>query len=252
MNIVKDYFQRQASVLNAKYRASVIIGQTGDTGTNREEIAKEWLSIHVPRTVTVELGGKIIDSTGYISNQVDIVIYNNTFPHFGANPKSYFFSEGTTFAIQVKSNLTSGELQDAIKNLATIKTCKRSFGAGFFLGEPSVTIPTGIFSFDTTYSSSIELLNALKRLEDQGFAPVDFVYVNQKVYIGYNPGNWNAIDSKNKDIRILPKGYMIIENTNASIWHMVFTIAGETRKVVFAPFDFQAYLLRSNKGKPLK
>lgn len=204
MTKIRDYFSGQADHLDTLYKGSLVPGSTGNTGDNREDIVREWLENHIPRRVTAEFGGKIIDATGYLSDQVDLVIYDNSMPHFGTFPRSYFFSEGVNVAIQVKSILTSKELKLAIENLVSVKKCQRNLGAGVFMGDPNKEIMTGVFAFDTDYSSSEAIVKALKSLEKRGLLPVDFVYINKKAYIAYNPGIWVSMNDKGETIGKLP------------------------------------------------
>jgi len=249
MNVVEDYFINQANVLDAAYKASVVNNHPGDTGTNREDILQNWLAKHIPRTSIPEIGGEIIDSTGYSSKQIDLVVYNNTYPQFGANKKSYFFTEGVVYAIQVKSILTSGQLEDAVKNLASVKTCQRKFGGGIFIGETTSTIPTGIFAYDTDYKSSINLVEALVRLESDGLPVVDFVCINKKAFIMYNAGNKIGIDKNGNEIGKLDPGYIVVENSDISIWNMLLAITNEGRKIIYAGVDFDKYILNIKNFK---
>lgn len=149
-----------------------------------------------------------------------------------------FFAEGVNVAIQVKSTLTSGELNSAIKNLASVKKCQQNFGGGIFHGSQNSGIMTGIFAFNTNYSSSVNIVKALKKMELLRIPPVDFVYVNRKCYIAYNPGTWVGMDQEGKPGESLPQGYIIVENTEGCIWRLVLTIASETKRVVSSTPDF--------------
>jgi hypothetical protein len=243
MSIIRDYFLQQANSLDAEYKGSLVPGHHGDTGANREDIVKKWLTAHIPRNVSAEIGGKILDSTGYLSEQIDLAIYDSAMPHFGIYPKSYFFAEGVNTVIQIKSILTSSELKSAVENLQSVKKCKRNFGGSIFIGDPNPQITTGIFAFDTDYSSSQAIVDALKRLETEGLTPVDFIFVNKKAYIAYNPGTWAALDEQGKEAAKLPSGYLIIDNGKDCIWRLVITIASESRKIIASTPDFQKYFL---------
>lgn len=95
MSVIRDYFLAQENQLESEFHASVVAGHNGNTGENREEIARRWLEKHIPRKVTAEIGGKIIDATGNVSDQVDLVIYDGSVPRFGSYPRTYFFCRGS-------------------------------------------------------------------------------------------------------------------------------------------------------------
>ncbi len=242
MGIARDYFIGQASTLDSQYRGSAVSGQPSDTGFNREDVLKKWLIRHLPKRVSPELGGRIIDSYNNVSGQVDIVIYDDVTPRFGAFPKQYFFAEGVVTAIQVKSNLTSSELKLAVDNLATVKSCERKYGRGMFFGEVGKKIPTGIFAFDTNYKSSESIITALKKLEKATQPPVDFICINKKTYIAYNYGKWTKSNGEK-----LPVGYIGIDHREGSIWRMVVAIAQEAKKVVSATVDYQKYFFDTSE-----
>lgn len=242
MSVARDYFKGQSKILQSHYEGSAT-GHKGDTGTNREEILAKWLEKHLPRSTTPEFGGSIIDSTGHTTKQVDIVLYNDSVPRFGGNPKSYFFAEGVITAIQVKSKLTSSELSSAIDNLDTVKRCVlRHPGFSFTTGNPSEDIMTGIFAFELGFSSIQNLIKLLKKHESQGKKPVDFVCINQKAYIAYNKGIWSSTDDKGNKTP-LPTGYIEADTSEECIFRMVLTLSTEARKNIATAIDFQPYFI---------
>lgn len=247
MLIAKDYFKNQAKILQVDYEGSGT-PHPGDTGTNREDILAKWLEKHLPRSTTPERGGQIIDSTGHITGQVDVVLYNDSAPRFGGYPKSYFFAEGVIAAIQVKSKFTSSAMASAVDNLDTVKKCalKQTKSVSFTLGEPSENIMTGIFAFELDtkdFSSTQSVVNALKRREVQGKKPVDFVCINQKTYIAYNQkGIWHAKDNNGKT-KPLPLGYIEIDTNPECVFRMVLTLSSEAKKNIVTAIDFQPYFL---------
>ncbi len=240
--VVEDYFKWQAAKLEQEYYGSKIEDHHPDTGSNREIIVREWLTQHLPRTVTPEIGGKILDETGFISEQIDLVIYNNGLPRFGANEKSYYFAEGVITAIQVKSKLTRSTLTSAIKNLATVKNCKVQ-QAGMSIGTPRACILTGIFAFekeDKDFSSLQSIIDALKRHEKKGLPVVNFIYINRRAYIVYNEGAWEHISDDGKRT-MHPEGYLLLNNSENCLWRMVLSISNEAVKDIALGYDFQKY-----------
>lgn len=245
MPIATDYFKNQAKLLQSSYEGSGT-GHKGDTGTNREDILAKWLEKHLPRSTTPEFGGQIIDSTGQITKQVDIVLYNDSAPRFGGNPKSYFFAEGVIATIQVKSKLTSSELSSAIDNLDTVRRCaigQPTTRVSFTIGEPSESIMTGIFAFELGFASIQNLIKSLKRRETQGKKPVDFVCINRKAYIAYNKkGIWRTTDDKGNKSP-LPLGYIEADNSQGCVFRMILTLSSEAKKNIATAVDFQPYFI---------
>ncbi len=248
MNIIKDYFIWQASSLETAYKGSLVEKHNGDTGQNRETILRDWLIRHLPRKVTPELGGKIIDQQENITKQLDIIIHSNDVPHFGAFPKSYFFVEGVSSVLEVKSVLTSKTLQDAVQNLATVKICRNSSPGSIIIGQQRVCPRTGIFAYETNYKSIEKIVTALQRYENGGIPPVDFVCINRKAYIPYNKGEW-AGNIYEKEKVPFPKGYIIADQSEECIWRMLLSVASEAQGNIASFFDFQKYFI--NQLEPL-
>lgn len=247
MNVVKDYFKWQASVLEAAYKGSIVAEHSGDTGTNRETIVRNWLAQHLPKSVTPEIGGKIIDESGYISKQIDIVIYNNALPRFGANEKSHYFAEGVVAAIQVKSKLASHELTDSVKNLDSVKNCKLQKTKRIGAGNSKDSIPTGIFAFETDYSSTKHIIKALGDRETKGFSPTDFVYVNKKCFIVYNRGSWRITEDDGTQ-KIPPNGYFVANEGEYCLWRLMLEVSSKAAVDVQFLYDFQDYFFEKEKG----
>lgn len=247
MSVVKDYFKWQASVLEAAYEGSIVAEHNGDTGTNREAIVRNWLAQHLPKSVTPELGGKIIDESGYIGKQVDIVVYNNALPRFGANEKSHYFAEGVVAAIQVKSKLTSHELTDSVKNLDSVKKCKLQKARRIGTGNSKNSIPTGIFAFETNYSSTKHIIKALDNRGAKGYSLIDFIYVNKKCFIVYNKGNWRITEDDGTR-KIPPSGYLIANEDEDCLWRLMLELSSKAAFDVQFLYDFQGYFTEKEKS----
>lgn len=246
--IARHYFIGQSKVLESLYKASRTV-HPADTGTNRENISAEWLVQHLPKSVFPEVGGNIIDSTGHVTKQIDIVLYNDSAPRFGSNLKSYFYAEGVVAAIEVKSKLAASELISAINNLETVKQCKIKQLTSFTLGTPSESILTGIFAFELGFASIQNLIKSLKRQEHQGKKPVDFVCINQKSYIAYNrevkdsrKGIWYNDNNGKKNP--LPLGYIEVDTSQECVFRMVLTLSTEVKKNIATAIDFQSYFIK--------
>lgn len=248
MSITKDYFKWQASVLDADYKGSIIEKHHGDTGENRETIVRKWLIKHLPNTALVEIGGKVIDINEKSSKQIDIIIYDNRLPRFGAYRKSYYFAEGVISAIQIKSKIDSSSLSEAIENLASTKICKvdgARINSGISYGNMRSKIPTGIFAFENGYASAKNLLQSLIDYEKKGLSEVNFIFVNKVCYIVYNDGSWHSIDDKTGAKTPLSKGYHIVSEGEDCIWRVVSDLTNEINTVITANYDFQKYFMKT-------
>jgi hypothetical protein len=125
-------------------------GHSLHKGTPREAFIKQFLQSHLPETVSIGTG-EIIDNQslpGQQRNQFDIVIYKKNYPKldFGGGI-SGFLIESVIATIEVKSTLTSTELESAFKaaknSKSLIKSVTQSFSTGY--------IPPAILNFVVAY-----------------------------------------------------------------------------------------------------
>ncbi|MEP0823952.1 MAG: hypothetical protein HRF40_00550 [Nitrososphaera sp.] len=72
-----DYFQSYAEEFEYKAKRAGLFQIKVDTGGLRETIMIDFLERHLPANCRVRKGGRIIDSTGNQSRQVDVLVTNN-------------------------------------------------------------------------------------------------------------------------------------------------------------------------------
>ena len=95
--------------------------QSGNKGTSVEDLFRSFLREYLPRRL--EVGhGEIVDPNKLRSKQTDVVIVNEDHPFtFTPDLPGLFFIEGVCAAAEIKTNLTSTELEKAIKNSCQFK-----------------------------------------------------------------------------------------------------------------------------------
>src|SRR5436190_22696338 len=88
----------------------------GVKGTGVEKSFRTFLTQYLPQHFSVG-EGEIVDTTGAISAQTDVVITAEHHPFtFSTDGPGLFFIEGVCAAGEVKSVLTSGELETSLMN----------------------------------------------------------------------------------------------------------------------------------------
>lgn len=97
---------------------------SGNKGTSVENLFSGFLRQYLPRRL--EIGnGEIVDSQGNRSGQADIVIVNEDHPFtFTPNKPGLFFIEGVSAIGEVKTILTSQELENTLGNSVKYKNLK--------------------------------------------------------------------------------------------------------------------------------
>jgi len=100
----------------------------GEYGAYREELAKRWLEMHVPKRFGIG-SGFVINSSGSISTQCDIVIYDRikTPKIENINNQRFFPIETVSCVGEIKSDINSiGELNSYLIKLAEIKNLREN------------------------------------------------------------------------------------------------------------------------------
>lgn len=148
--MLKTHMDAIEKQLIATSRIPANTGHSLHKGTPREAFIRQFLQSHLPETLSIGTG-EIIDNEsvpGQPRNQFDIVIYKKNYPKldFGGGI-SGFLIESVVATIEVKSTLTSTELESAIRAAKNSKSLKKSVTQSFFTGY----IPPAILNFVVAY-----------------------------------------------------------------------------------------------------
>jgi hypothetical protein len=156
--------------------------QSGDRGDAAETAVRAFLAENLSSRFVIGQG-EIIDVGGRRSKQTDIVIATDDHP-FRSEPADpgLFLVEGVFAAGEVKAQLTTGELSDAIKKGKTLKALEKSHVAGAMVfANPSDHArwvsgppPFFVFAFESVVATTT-LLNRLAAAGDP--TPIDAVFV---------------------------------------------------------------------------
>ena len=97
-------------------------------GTNREEIVAAFLREHLPQRFGVGTG-LIISHNGVFSREADLIIYDrpNNSPLYPSIQKKLWPVEGIYALLEIKTQLTPRDLQDAIDKVRKFKSLERKF-----------------------------------------------------------------------------------------------------------------------------
>lgn len=102
----------------------------GDKGISVEDSFRMFLRQYLPRRLEVG-NGEIIDRKGRRSKQTDVVIVSEDHPFtFTPDLPGLFFIDGVCAAAEVKTNLTSTELERALENSCQFKQLEIKPGEG--------------------------------------------------------------------------------------------------------------------------
>jgi hypothetical protein len=119
--------RNQSAKITADLENSKLFTHMGDRGSFREAIIREFLRPFLPECYGLS-SGEIFAGDGSHSAQVDIVLYDAVFSTvlFRSGPNQLFPAESVFGSIEVKSNLSTDELNKACGNIASVKKLERA------------------------------------------------------------------------------------------------------------------------------
>lgn len=123
--MLKAHIDSQEENLLSQWKISQSSGHMGNRGTAREHFVAEFLDSHLPQNLSTGTG-EVIDANsrpGQSRNQIDVVVYRNSFPKLNINKNiNYFLVESVVATIEIKSTLNKKELTKAILAARHIKS----------------------------------------------------------------------------------------------------------------------------------
>ena len=192
-----EILKTNSKILDAKLEASIPYNHKGVKGNCREEDLISVIRDCLPNCYGLK-SGEIFDQYDNISNQIDVVIYDNVYSNYFKKDSStsLFPCESIYGSIEVKSYLNKDEFDKAIKNIKSVRQLKRAdsnilditplrrlnFDDKQFklndIGRHNEYVNV-IFAYDSVSNESIiDYLDELKN-QDLDLLPT-FIYVHKK------------------------------------------------------------------------
>jgi len=194
--------RNQAAKIRADLNNSNLFAHMGDRGSYREMIIRDFLRPFLPDCYGLSTG-EVFSTDGMQSAQVDVVVYDAVFSAvlFKNGPLQLFPAESVFGAVEVKSDLTSTELERACENSRRLKALQRqatdmldftplvrlNVGSQFTTGEtlprnPYVTFAFG-FRGPSAETTALSLNNKLASEPAGKLLLPDFVFVSDPGYM---------------------------------------------------------------------
>jgi len=133
--ILYDYFKKSADVLLAEYERSKIQEASANLGYNRELFCNKFLSRVLPPRLTLRQG-EVWDSQGNQTGQLEIIILRDDTPSLTFGGVDTYLAEGVFGVVEVKSNLSRTELQEALSTLKRVKLLSLTGGGATITAGP--------------------------------------------------------------------------------------------------------------------
>ncbi|MDE1673185.1 DUF6602 domain-containing protein [Nocardia gipuzkoensis] len=174
----------EAELLVELGKARVGLNHMGNRGSRVEDAARKALRGVLPRQFDVG-HGEVFDRYGDTSSQMDIIVttLDHPFTHPGHQPMPYML-DGVAAVGEVKTRLTTGELQDCIEKGIRFKRLRRAVGkhdvilnhSEEYLVETQLLPPFFVLAFE----NDVAIDTVLKRMNEAPLAPVQPTKLNFK------------------------------------------------------------------------
>jgi hypothetical protein len=156
--IIRDWFNSLEKILHAEAELAGLLSHGALIGSVREFFTARALKSVLPSNVHIG-SGIVYSSSGARSKQVDIVIYDASFPFLESVPgQGLYFLDGVIATIEVKSTLNKSELYKALDNCVSVANLYESRSASF---GPPLRPMTFVFAFKGSWKRTETLSHAI-------------------------------------------------------------------------------------------
>ena len=113
--------------MKADFELSGLVEHRGSKGAVRERVVQDFLRSYVPRNVAVLGSSEVVDATGAVSGQCDVLLVDaGTPPLWVEEDLRVVPAECVYVVIEVKSNLTADEMRSAWASVRKVKALAKS------------------------------------------------------------------------------------------------------------------------------
>jgi len=144
--VLFDYFEKTANILMNQFDRSSLQKSSYDLGRNREHFFYSFLKKVLPKKMSFG-SGEIWDSARNKTGQQDLILLKENAPLLHIGSENIYLVEGVFAVIEIKSNLTKGELEKTAKKFQEIKNLKPRIKASIRFGKPLKKPLTLLFAY---------------------------------------------------------------------------------------------------------
>ncbi|WP_144050441.1 DUF6602 domain-containing protein [Halorubrum persicum] len=154
MSKFDEYFRSTSDILESEYERSAGFEHSGTAGGAREFFVENFLNNIYPEKFVFG-DGEIIDSSGGISDQADVVIYDEQLPVLEYGSSKHFLSAGVMAHIEVKTDLSS-QLDTALSKVLSIKQLNKDITPVMSIGQVPDHLYSCVFSYEGPSKSTFK------------------------------------------------------------------------------------------------
>lgn len=146
MSKFDEYFRTTSDILENKYERSSGFDHSGTTGDAREYFVENFLSDVYPKKFVFG-DGEIIDSNKNVSDQADVVIYDEQLPVLEYGSSKHFLSAGVMAHIEIKTDLSS-QLDNSLSKIISVKKLGKDINPPIAMGNVPDHVYSCVFSYE--------------------------------------------------------------------------------------------------------
>lgn len=174
----KEIFLEASKRLRQDLEKAILLPHQGEKGKEVENALKIFIKEHFPKRFDA-VSGFILDNKDQVSQQTDVIIYDmNSCPTLATYDDNVIVpSDNVAAVVEVKSNLTSSDIQDAAEKISRIKS----------LAKSPISLPEGPWNIETigilfAFSSKLSIETVLKHyvqsIAKYGFGKhIDYIFI---------------------------------------------------------------------------
>jgi hypothetical protein len=250
MNL-RNVFKAISSELFAKFKKSAEIQHNVGKGDNREDALMDFLKENLPKRYALG-SGEVISSDNSISKQCDIVIYDADHCPILVTSKTHsvYPIESVYGVIEIKSVLTSSELEKSYANIQSVKNLVKdeyfahSTSPGSTIGIKKPMIFAAVFAYSV--DRSLDAVSKQADLLDKGLTRIEFrpelISILEHGIIG--PRNsYRDIFNNFKVPDSFENEKLTIHNTKRhTLLRFYLQMLQELNSIILQPLDLKDYL----------
>ena len=154
MSKFDEYFRSTSDILEGEYKRSSGFDHSGTAGGAREYFVENFLNNIYPEKFVFG-DGEIIDSDGRVSDQADVVIYDEQLPVLEYGSSKHFLSAGVMAHIEVKTDLSS-QLDISLSKVDSVKRLNRDVTPVMAIGQVPEHLFSCVFAYEGPTKSTFK------------------------------------------------------------------------------------------------
>lgn len=204
---LKELFRSYQAEMEKTLCVSRTIGHAPTKGDETETCWIQWFKDYMPNRYQADKGF-VVDSRGSISEQIDVIVYDQHYSPFLLNRGNYVYvpAESVYAVFEVKQTMNSGFVEYSGKKIASVRGLHRTsapitYAAGKYEPRELFNILGGILSYEVDWSPPFDdkFREALMERQDAQRLDIGCSISKGAFEVRYKPGEEPEILAETSD-----------------------------------------------------